>query len=206
MGAVPWESIEKYRASAFLLAGSSTIASVIVPVGISGLTDLARASGILLIGFAVIAVAVGLLGVYPPAYERVPRVAHTGALFAGVAAFAASSLIVGIGVVLLAEVGSGTNVPRLTGVFVVIALSMTGGFALGFLLFGFAVKHITTIPRSVGHLLVGGGSLLLLSAVVETLGSMYSVNTPPWTFFSILGVVAIDMLVIGYLLSKGAAQ
>lgn len=164
-------------------------------------TDWAWASGILLIGFAVIAVAVGLLGLYPQAHERVPRIAHAGALFAGIAAVAALSLIVGIGIVLLIEVGSGTTVPQPMRVFATLALSMTSGFALGFLSFGFAVKRTATISRHVGHLLVGGGSLLLLLTFVKILGVVYSINTPPWMLFPTVGVVTIDTLVIGYLLS-----
>lgn len=200
-GIVPWGSIEKHRASAFLLAGSLMIASFVVPVGISAVTDWAWASGILLIGFAIIAVVVGLFGLYRQTSKRTPRVAVTGALFAGIAASAALGLIAGLCIVLVAELGLRLSVPRPTGMLVMIALTMAGGFSLAFLLFGIAARKAANIPRHTGLLLVGGGVLLLLPVIVETLGLVYSVGTPPWLLFPILGVLAIDMLVIGYRLS-----
>lgn len=189
-----------------MLAGGLTIASFIVPVGIAALTDWAWASGILLIGFAVMGVAVGLFGLYPQTNERAPRLAFTGAIFAGIAAIAALIVIVSTGIILLFGLGMGTNFPMPVEIFLVVALSMSGGFSLGFLLFGIAIWKISTISSRVGHLLVGGGLLLLLPVVVESLGLVSNVSTPPWLLFPILGAVAIDILAIGYLLPQGAKE
>lgn len=203
---VPWESFETHRASAFEIAGGLTIASFIVPVGISALTDWAWASGILLIGFAVIGVAVGLFGLYPQTNEGAPRLAFTGVLFAGIAAIAALILIVSTGIILLFGLGTVTSSSMTVEIFLLGALSMAGGFSLGFLLFGIAGRRVSTISSRVCHLLVGGGLLLLLPVVVETLGFVTNVSTPAWILFPILGVMAIDMLAIGHLLPQGGTE
>jgi hypothetical protein len=200
---VPWPSLETQRASAFTLAGSLLVASFLLPVGLAAVTDWAWASGIVLAGGAVIAAAVGLLGFYPLVTEHAPRVAFTGALLAGIAGIAALSLIGSIGIVLVAELALSMSVPRPTDVFVVVALVMASGFSLGFLLFGVGARGTDTIPRTGSHLLVLGGGLLLAPVLVELLGFVYPVTTPPWVLFPILGLVALDTLAIGYILSSG---
>jgi len=130
-------------------------------------------------------------------------VAFTGALLAGIAGIAALSLIGSIGIVLVAELALSMSVPRPTDVFVVVALVMASGFSLGFLLFGVGARRTDTIPRTVSHLLVLGGGLLLAPVLVELLGFVYPVTTPPWVLFPILGLVALDTLAIGYVLSSG---
>ena len=174
-----------------------------MPIGLEAVTDWAWASGIILAGGAVMAVAVGLLGFYPQVTERTPRVALIGALFAGIAGTAALGLITSLGITLVAELGLGMSLPRPTGVFVVVALVMAGGFTLGFLLFGVGTRKMDTVPCIVSHLLVLGGVLLLAPVLVELLGLIYPVTTPPWALFPVLGVVALDTLVIGYVLSSG---
>ena len=205
-GVVPWRSLEKQRASAFMLAGSLMVASFIVPVGLSSVTDWAWASGILLVGLAVVAVAVGLFGLYPQINERASRVAFTGAIFAGIAGIAALSLIAVLGIVLVAEIGLSMSISKPMDFFVMVALSMAGGFSLGFLLFGVAARRSDGLSRSVGQLLVVGGLLLLAPVIVEILGLVYSVTTPPWVLFPILGVVALDTLTVGYVLSGGETE
>jgi hypothetical protein len=203
---VPWDRLETLRASAFTLAGSLLVASFLLPIGLAAVTDWAWASGIVLAGGAVIAAAVGLLGLYPPVTERTPRVALTGGLFAGIAGIAALSLVASIGIVLVAELALRMSLSRPTGVFVVVALVMATGFALGFLLFGVGARRTDTIPRTVSHLLVLGGVSLLAPVLVELLGLVYPVTTPPWVLFPILGGVALDTLVIGSVLSSGGTQ
>jgi hypothetical protein len=182
------------------------VASFFVPVGLSTVTGWAWATGIVLAGLAVVAVAVGLLGLYPQVNERAPRVAFAGALFAVITGITALSLIVTLGVALVAEIGLGMNVPRPTAVFIVVALVMANGFALGFLLFGVGTRRTDTVPRNVSHLLVVGGVLLLAPVLVETLGFVYPVTTPPWVLFPILGLVALDSLIVGYILSPRGLQ
>lgn len=174
-----------------------------MPIGLAAVTDWAWVSGIVLAGGAVMAVAVGLLGFYPPVTERTPRVALTGAFFAGLVGTAALGLITSLGITLFAELGLGMILPRPTGVFVVGALVMASGFALGFLLFGVGTRRTDTVPLTVSHLLVLGGVLLLAPVLVELLGLVYPITTPPWVLFPILGGVALDTLVIGYVLSPG---
>lgn len=201
-----WESFENHRASAFVVAGGLSIARFVVPVGIPVLTDWAWAPGSLLIGFAVIGAAVGLFGLYPQTTERAPRLAFMGAISTGIATVTGLIMVVGTGIILFFGPGSGTNASMPVEIFIVVALSMSGGFSLGFVLFGIAVRRISSISSRVGYLLVGGGLLHLLPVVVESLGFVSSLSTSPWILFSILGVVAIDMLVIGHFLQRGVTE
>lgn len=170
------------------------------------MTDWAWAPGILLAGLAVVTVAVGLLGLYPQVNDRTPRIAFTGALFTGIAGVAGLSLVVSLGIALVAEVGLGMSAPRPIGVFVMVALVMASGFALGFLLFGVGTRRTDTVPRTVSHLLVLGGVLLLAPVLLKIRGFVSPVTTPPWVLFPILGTVALVTLVVGYVLSSGGLQ
>lgn len=203
---LPWELIEEHRGIAFLLAGLLILASFIIPSLLAPLTDWAWASGLLLIGFAILAVTAGLFGLYPQTTEQAPGVAVTGALFASLAASASISLIAGVGVILFAQMGLGTTASRPGELFVIIALLMVSGFALGLLFMGVAARRTASLSRNVGQLLVGGGLLLLLPVVIETVGLVSSIRTPPWLLFPIIGVVAIDMLAIGHRLTKRAEK
>lgn len=78
---------------------------------------------------------------------------------------------------------------------------MAGGVSVPSLLFGGAVRKTADIPRDVGFLLAGAGMLLLPPMGVEILGVVASVRTPAWVLFPIVGVVALDMVAIGYRVS-----
>lgn len=182
-----------------MLAGLLIVSSVIVPVGLESFTDWFWASGILLIGLAVVAVAVGLFGLYPQVSDRDPRLAVTGAVFAAIAGIA-GSLVAMMGFAIGAEVALGMNSPKPTAIFGIVALLMAGGFSLGFLMFGIVGWRTGILSRTVGNLLLVGGVLLLVPVVVELLGLVSEIETPPWVFFPVIGLVAIDALAVGYTL------
>jgi uncharacterized membrane protein len=183
-----------------MLAGLLIVTSVIAPVGLRIFTDWFWASGILLIGLAVVAVAVGLFGLYPQASDRDSRLAVTGAVFAAIAGIAALSLVAMLGLAIAAEVALGVDSAEPIAIFGIVALLMAGGFSLGFLMFGIAGWRTGIPSRTVGKLLLVGGVLLLVPVVIEVLGLVFEIGTPLWVFFPVLGLVAIDALAVGYTL------
>lgn len=192
------EPLARRSPSAFALAGVLIIASLVVPVGLDALTDRSWAAGLVLMGLAIGAVSVGLLGLYPRVSARAPGVALGGVVAATVAGVAALGVIALVGVALVGEVVLGTSVPEPMGVFAVLGLSMAGGFSLGLLLFGIASWRSERPSRAVGGLLFGGGTVLLVPVVVELVGPAYGIETPAWLLFAVIGVVALDSLAIGY--------
>lgn len=191
------ESLERRRASAFVLAGVLILASLIVPIGLEALTDWSWAWGIVLIGLAVVTVSVGLLGLYPQVKDRTPRLALAGAGAATLAGAAALGLIALVGIAVGSEFAVGLTVSEPTSVFALLGLSTAGGFSLGLLLFGVATWQTAAPSRTVGGLLIAGGVALLAPVVVELLGPAFGVNTPPWLLFPVIGGVALDTAAIG---------
>lgn len=197
------ETIEPRTASAFTVAGGLLIASLVVPVGLSPLSDSAWVAGLVLVGLAVVAVATGLVGVYPRVSGRHPRVAAAGLISAAVAGIAAIGLLGLASLALIGEGAFGFDIGTPMSLFVVIALTMTGGFALGFLSFGLAGLVEDRPSRHVGALLFVGGLLLLVPVVGELLHRGVGIGPPGWILFPVIGLVALDLLVLGYSLSDG---
>lgn len=201
----PRKSFEDWSGLAFMLAGTLMIASFLVPVGLELLTDWAWVSGIVLIGFAVIAVTIGLFGLYQQIRARAPRVALLGAVFAAIAGTTAFILTVSLGIALFAKGALGITLPTPTGLFKLISLLMAGGFSLGFLLLGVGSWQIDVSSSLVGQLLMVGGLLLLIPVLVELLGLLFAVTMPAWALFPLLGLVAVDTLMAGYFLHSDVA-
>lgn len=140
------ESFEQRSASAFMLTGVLILCSLVVPIGLEALTDWSWASGLVLVGLAVVPVSVGWLGLYPQVNDRTPRLALTGAGAAMVAGIAGFGLIVLVGIAVVSEVVVGLTVSEPTSVFAVLGLSMGSGFSLELLLFGVATWQ-TAFPH-----------------------------------------------------------
>lgn len=199
---IPWESLEERTPTAFALAGVSLVASALVPAGLQTVTGWAWAwaSGIALAGAAVFAAAAGLFGLYPTVSERAPRLATAGALGAAVAGGAALGLIAMGGIALVGEGAFGMDLGKPVGVFVALALTVAGGFSLGFLSVGTAGLRTGTTTRTTGALLLLGGAVLLVPIVGEVLRRGFGIEAgvPPWIFLPALGAVALDTLALGY--------
>lgn len=200
---VPWRALENRTSSAFTLAGLSLAASVVVPVALAAVTDWHWVSGLGLVGLGAVAVATGLLGLYPRVGARAPRLAGAGAVCAVVAGVAGVALVSMALVALVAGAALGAPLPKPTGLFAVVALSMAGGFALGFVLFGAASWRTGTPSHTAGRLLVAGGAVLLVPVAGELLRAGTGAGPPPWILFPALGLVTLDTLAVGYCLRGG---
>lgn len=195
-----WKPFEGRSDSAFVLAGALVLLSLVVPVGLEVFTEMAWAAGIVLIGLAVLSVSIGLAGLYPQVTNRAPRLALAGVGAAVVAGIAALGLIALVGVALVGEVASGLSLSEPMSVFTALILSMTSGFAVGFLLFGIASWKSGTPSRTVAGLLIVGGVALLAPVGVELSGLVFDTETPVWLLLSVLGLIALDILAIGHTL------
>lgn len=201
---VSWESLEERSPAAFTVAGASLVASTLVPVGLQAVTDWAWVSGIVLVGVAVIAAVAGLIGLYPTVSERAPRLATVGVLGGTVAGAAALGLIAMGGIALVGEGALGMDLGKPIGVFVVVTLSMAGGFSLGFLSLGTAGWRTDDLPRPASQLLLAGGAVLLVPITGEILRRGVGIESgiPPWILLPALGTVALDTLALGYYLRR----
>lgn len=196
-GPIPWRSFEDRTASAFTIAGALLVSSLFAPVGLAAFTDRAWVSGLLLVGLGVVAVVCGLLGLYPRAKARSPRLATVGVVGAGIAALSALALLamVGIAVVGVGAMGMALGTPM--GVFSAIALSMAIGFSAGFLSFGTQLSRSDGPSRVAGWLLLVGGGLLLVPIVAGVARFAVGIGPPPWLLLPVIGLVSFDTLAIG---------
>ena len=192
------ESLEQGSASAFILTGVLILASLVVPIGLETVTDWSWASGLVSIGLAVVAVSVGLFGLYPQVNDRTPKLALAGVGAATVAGVAAVGLLALVGTAVGGEVVAGLTIREPMSAFTLVGLAMAGGFSLGFLLFGVAVWRTESPSRTVGGLLTAGGVALLAPVVVEVLDLTFGMNAPRWLLFPVIGSLAVDTVAIGY--------
>lgn len=192
-----WESLVSRRSSAFVVAGSLVLASLLAPIGMSPVTDRPWLAGLGLVGLAVVSVAVGHLGVYPALRDRAPRLALAGAVSATVAG-AAGAVLVGLtGAALVSglAVGVALTVPKV--VFMAIAVVMAMGYGVGFLTFGLAGRHASALSGPISTLLVAGGVALLVPVAGELLRLGIGTGTPPWLVVPVLAFVAVDTIGVG---------
>ena len=183
---VPWRTLEHHTDSAFTLGGLSLLASLLVPVGLGAFAEWSWLAGIVLVGLGVLAVALGLLGLYSRTKDRSPRLATAG-------------------VVLLALSGLTTGAMALSNIefavsmqpFAAIAITMASGYAIGFPSFGIIGQRSDAPSGRTGPLLTGGGVLMLVPVIGALLQLGLGVDLPPWLLFPILGLVAIDTVAVG---------
>lgn len=173
------------------------LASLIVPVGLQSSTELAWLSGIVLAGLAVVSVGVGLLGLYPGGRDHAPRLALAGTIGAAASGIAGLILLASSGLTFATHALSSVEFAVGMRTFAALALTMAGGYAAGFLLLGLAVLRSDYPPGRTGHLLAGGGVLLLVPVVGELLRLWIGIGPPPWILFPVLGSVAIATVAVG---------
>lgn len=201
-GTSPLESIENRTAGAFTLAGTLLLASLLVPAGLSALVGWGWLAGIVLVGLAVVSVAVGLLGLYPGGVERAPTLARAGALWALVAGAAGLVVLAMSGLTAAALVLPGVEFSLGVRTFAALSLATAGAYALGFLSFGLVGLRSDERPGRTGRLLAGGGLLLLGPVVGELSRLVLGIGPPPWILFPVLGLVAVDTLAVGIRLRR----
>lgn len=189
---------------AFSLGGLALLGSVVVPVGLAPVTDWAWVAGLTLFGLGTVSVAVGLVGLYHTASYRGSTLSKVGVLSAVIAAGAGIALVALAGIAVLGEGVLGMDFGKPVGVFAVVALAVTGGYAVGFLSFGAAGVRSNARSMQPNRLLLAGGALLLGAVVEEILGRGFGIETglPAWTFIPVLGLVVLDTLAIGYSLRR----
>lgn len=143
--------------------------------------------GVLMLS-GILAAIVGLLGVYPRLAHESRRLARAGVLVTAVACVTFSVVwvwwIVGN---LLPTVSEPTPVINMLAVVTMV---------LGFLLFGIASLRADVPSRSVGILLLAIVGVFV-GMVVVLIGR---IDLPSWSIVAVLGVLAVIMLTIGYLL------
>lgn len=191
---VPWEPLQRHVPHAFLLAGASLLASLLVPPGLLTATGWSWLAGIALAGLSA---GTGLLGLYPAGRTRTPRLAVVGGVAAAVAAAAGLTVIALSAATASAVVLPGTAFSVGTRAFVPLALAVAGGYALGFLAFGVAGIRSTQLPRRTGGLLAAGGLLLAVPAVGGLAQLAVGVRLPAWVLLPVLGLVATDTVAVG---------
>lgn len=199
---IPWNPLVEAADSAFKLAGIMILASMIIPIGLKAFTDRAWAVGLVLVGVAVVAATLGLLGLYPRINDTAPVLAKTGALFSVIGGTTALAILAGVAIILAAGVVVGPNLQLLKGAFMTLALMMAGGFSLGFSSFGLGSLRTGVLSRTVGRLLVIGGVVLLVPVVGHLLRLGFGTGLPPWVAFLMLGLGAIITLSVGYRLDN----
>lgn len=201
---VPWRTLEHHTDSAFTLGGLSLLASLLLPVGLGAFAEWAWLAGIVLVGLGVLAVALGLLGLYSRTKDRSPRLATAGAVTAVVAGTAGLVLLTLSGLTAGAMVLSSIEFTVGMQSFAAIAITMAGGYALGFLSFGILALRSDAPSDRTGLLLTGGGVLMLVPVIGALLQLGFGVDQPPWLLFPVLGLVAIDTVAVGISLRSGS--
>ncbi len=194
---VPWESFESYASVAFVVAGTSLLASLFAPLALLVVTDRSWIAGISLVGFGVVAAAFGLLGLHPRASVDSRRLAVAGAAFAATAAIAGSVVLALAGLT-----GVAMHLPDVAfsvgkQEFVVLSLTMAAGYALGFLSYGIGIYRSSSEPDRTGVLLTTGGLLLLLPVAAGVLQFTGWSALRAWVVFLTLGLVAVDTVAVG---------
>lgn len=190
-----WETLERWRAKAFLIGGAIFLADVALVASHAASGTEPGAFGQALVGAAWTASFVGLLGTYPSLAGRsrwLPRVGAASAAVGGVtmAAMAVTSFAYFAGIP-NGELGDVVFF-FLPGVFV--------GIVLGFGSFGVLSLRTDVYSRSVGLLF-----LLLVVTFLFNLGSGIAGFATITTVLGVVFVLAVSKLALGYLFQTGAA-
>lgn len=195
MGTQRWESLEQWRAMAFMVGGAIFVVdTALLVVQMSAGTG-PSAFGQALVGASWTAAFIGLLGFYPSLVHRSRWLARAGAVFAvvGVITMAAmAATMFGYATDILSGDPGGVTMYFLPGVFL--------GVVLGFGSFGVASLRSSMYARSVSLLL-----LLLPLTFLFNIGSAMAGFNPLAKILGVVAVLTLTMLAIGYLLRTGSA-
>lgn len=178
-----WKSLERWSATAFMLAGVLWLAdTVLLGLEIMDIYAHGLLNGVFILT-ALLTTMVGLLGFYPRLAGRVPRLALATAI---VGAVAAGGLVVAFAWVLGTIALAGVSSPP--PVFLVLPL-------LTLALFGVVSLWIDVPSRTVG--------LLLVAYLVIIVGAYLASNGLQ---FGLAGLVSVIALAIGYVHHTGSAR
>jgi len=196
-GTLPWEPLERWRASAFL-ASAGLFAVFAALWGADAVTDIAPRPAVDVFGPAGWLLAfVGLLGLYPELSERSSLSSRAGAVFTAVGA-------VGAAVTAVANFG------HLTGVtgeppawFAAFSLPLLVGIILGFSTVAITVLRTRPQSRTLGLVLLLPAVLFAVNIVrVTTFGPRDPTGAP----FVLGGAQALAVLAIGFALRTSEAS
>lgn len=201
---LPWETLERWRTTAFLVAGVWLLAFVSYN-GLQVVTDIEQSSFIntLTTAPALLFGHIGLLGFYPELSDRVPRNSLAGVIVVVLAAGCALVLLTGaiIQNLLLGGPPADGGPTTLMVIGFVSWLAMMVLTALAYVLFG-----VASLRGDLHSLLVG--IVLLGPAVVFAVNLLSPVavgtSRPMWIVFVISAMQAGAHLAIGLVLLNGS--
>lgn len=184
---VPWSSLERWRSTAFLVAGG-LVFGFVVSNAVEAFTAAQPPTWVntLFVSPALVAAAVGLLGFYPLLADRVPRLALASAVVVTVAGMAATVLFV---VTAVNGLVAGLQLP-----FLLVYLLTLLTTILGFVLFGAASLWTSTPSRRIGLLVLGPPAVNVTMIVTAPM------NPPQWATFLISALWTGAILAIGFAL------
>lgn len=178
-----WESLERWSAVAFMVAGVLWLAdTVLLGLEVMGIYAHGLLNGVFILT-ALLTTIVGLLGFYPRLSDRIPRLALATAT---IGAVAAGGLVVALVWVLGTVALAGVSSPP--SVFLLLPLVTLG-------LFGLVSLWIDVPSRTVG--------LLLLAYLVIIVGTSLATNGLQ---FGLAGLVSVIAFAIGYVHHTGSAK
>lgn len=189
---VPWNSLEQWRSTAFLIAGGLVLGFV-ASNGVEAFTAAQPPTWVntLFVSPALVAAAVGLLGFYPLLADRVPRLALASATVVTVAGTAALALFV---VVIANGLVAGLQLPFLPVYFLTLLTTI-----LGFVLVGVGSLWASVPSRAVGLLVLGPPTVNIIMIVTAPM------NPPQWSTFLISAMWSGTVLAIGVALRTSSA-
>lgn len=195
---VPWETLERWSATAFLVAGGVMVVFWAL-VALEVFADVSSPQALLAMP-ALVATTVGLLGLYPELADRAPRLSRAGV---GLLAVATVGLVVIFVWVLVGRVLPAAGVEMSSQPPGVVIASTVGAYVLTVLLFGVASLRTAVPSRTVGLLLlalVGAFTIPLVAGVV------WGSYPGEWMAVVVSGLQAGAIVAIGYTLRNGGAR
>ncbi|MFT4884491.1 MAG: hypothetical protein ACI8U4_002007 [Natronomonas sp.] len=190
-----WETLEQWRATAFLIGGLIFVVdTALLVVHMYSGTEPA-AFGQALVGTSWTAAFIGLIGFYPSLADRSSRLAKAGLVFAAIGGITMAAMAVtmfGYATDILGGDPSNVALYFLPGVFV--------GVVFGFGLFGVVSLRTDLYSRNLGLLF-----LLLPLTFLFNLGTGIAGFNPLAKVLGVVVVLSLTMLAIGYLLRTGSA-
>lgn len=204
--AIPWDRLERWRTTAFLVAGVWLLAFVSYN-GLQVVTDVEQSSFVntLTTAPALFLGHLGLLGFHRELRERVPRNARAGAVVAVLAATSALALLTAALVQALLLGGppadGGPTVLMMVGFLTWLAMMVLT--ALSYVLFGVASLRTDVHATAVGVVLLGPAAVFAVNLL-----SPVAVGTsrPMWVVFVISAMQAGAHLAVGLVLRTGVGS
>lgn len=184
-----WETLETWRATAFLIGGVIFVADVtLVASHVASGTE-PGAFGQALVGAAWTASFVGLLGMYPSLADRSRWLARIGAVCAAIGGIT-------MAVMALASLGYFTGI--LSGELSEVAMFFLPGVFIGIVL-GFGSFSVASLRTDIYSRSVGLLFLLLVLTFLFNIGSSIAGIASMTTVLGVVVVLAASKLVLGYL-------